>query len=129
MKKYFFSKFSHTSYVKLQQAYFNESNKYGSWKLIGYTAPGTNDVNAGTSATNNFEYAGGTAITEANSTSAVSGVWTANNIAKLNDCAKGATANWSLATGAVGTSGQDSYTATVADACKPLTPTFDKIGK
>lgn len=113
----------------MQQAYFNESNKYGSWKLIGYTAPGTNDVTAGTSATNNFEYAGGNAITEANSTLAVTGVWTANNIAKLNECAKGtSTANWSLATGAVGTSGQDSYSATVAENCKSLTPTFDKIG-
>ena len=96
--------------------------------MIGYTAPGTNNVNAGTSATNNFEYAGGTAITEANSTSAVTGVWTANNIAKLNDCDKGTSANWSLATGEVGTSGQDSYTATVAANCKSLTPTFDKIG-
>ena len=122
--------FTFTSYVKLQQAYFNESNKYGSWKLIGYAAPGINDVNAGTSATNNFEYAGGNAITEANSTSAVERVWTANNIAKLNECAKGTSAaNWSLATGAVGTSGQDSYSATVATNCKSLTPTFDKIGK
>lgn len=113
----------------MQQAYFNESNKYGSWKLIGYTAPGTNDVTAGTSATNNFNYAGGNAITDANSTSAVEGVWTANNIAKLNECATGKSPNWSLKTGAVGTSGQDSYTATVAADCKSLTPTFDKIGK
>lgn len=112
----------------MQQAYFNESNKYGSWKLIGYTAPGTNNVNAGTSATNNFEYAGGNTITEANSTSAVTGVWTANNIAKLNECARGTSPNWSLATGLVGTTGQDSYTATVAENCKSLTPTFDKIG-
>ena len=112
----------------MQQAYFNESNKYGSWKLIGYTAPGTNDVENGKSATNNFEYAGGNAITEANSTSAVTGVWTANNIAKLNECAKGTSANWSLATGAVGTDGQDSYKATVAADCKSLTPTFDNIG-
>ena len=98
--------------------------------MIGYTAPGTNDVNNGTSATNNFEYAGGNVITENNSTSAVTGVWTANNIAKLNECTKGtAAANWSLATGAVGTSGQDSYSATVAANCKSLTPTFDKIGK
>ena len=113
----------------MQQAYFNESNKYGSWTLIGYTAPGTNNTTAGTSATNNFEYAGGNAITDANSTSAVTGVWTANNIAKLNDCEKGTSANWSLATGAVGTTGQDSYKATVAATCKPLTPTFEKIGQ
>lgn len=112
----------------MQQAYFSESNTYGGWTLIGYTAPGTNGVNNGTSATNNFEYAGGNAITEANSTSAVTGVWTANNIAKLNECAKGASANWSLATGKVGTTGQDSYKATVAENCKSLTPTFDKIG-
>ena len=114
----------------MQDAYVSEAGEYyGSWKVIGYTAPGTNNVTAGTSATNNFEYAGGNAITEANSTSAVTGVWTANNIAKLNECAPGSSAaNWSIATDLVGTTGQDSYSATVAADCKSLTPTFDKIG-
>ena len=27
-------------YVKLQDAYASEANKVGSWKLIGYVAPG-----------------------------------------------------------------------------------------
>ena len=38
------------TYVKLQQAYFSESNKAGGWQLIGYMAPGEN------SSTTNFSY-------------------------------------------------------------------------
>ncbi|MBQ3840852.1 MAG: type II secretion system protein, partial [Fibrobacter sp.] len=28
------------TYVKLQDAYFSEKNKFGGWELIGYVAPG-----------------------------------------------------------------------------------------
>ena len=121
--------FFYTSYVKLQQAYVNEANKYGPWNLIGYTAPGT-AANDGSSSTTNFTYSGAT-VSESGVTDAVTGAWKANNIATLNDCAPGtSSANWTVSTVAIGSDGQDSYTAAVANTdCKALTPTFDKIGQ
>lgn len=122
--------FTFTSYVKLQQAYVNEANKYGPWNLIGYTAPGT-AANDGSSSTTNFTYSEAT-VSESGVTDAVSGAWKANNIATLNDCTPGASgaANWTVSTVAIGSDGQDSYTAAVANTdCKALTPTFDKIGQ
>ena len=125
-----------STYVKLQQAYFAESLKAGGWTLIGYTAPGNG------AATTNFVYGiGGIAEnTTANVSSETVG-WTADNLANLNECAKGSqtagknnatTANWkvSVIQGA-GTSNQELvFTAAVNGAgCTALTPTFDKIGK
>lgn len=122
--------------MKLQQAYFAESLKAGGWTLIGYTAPGNG------AATTNFVYGiGGIAEnTTANVSSETVG-WTADNLANLNECAKGSqtagknnatTANWkvSVIQGA-GTSNQELvFTAAVNGAgCTALTPTFDKIGK
>lgn len=103
----------------------NEANKYGPWNLIGYTAPGNNGTTA------NFTYSGAT-VDESGVTAAVTGAWKANNIATLNDCTPGTngSANWTVSTVAIGSDGQDSYEAAVANtACKALTPTFDKIGK
>ena len=125
-----------STYVKLQQAYFAESLKAGGWTLIGYTAPGNG------AATTNFVYGiGGIAEnTTANVSSETVG-WTADNLANLNECAKGSqtagknnatTANWkvSVIQGA-GTSNQELvFTAAVNGAgCTALTPTVDKIGK
>ena len=125
-----------STYVKLQQAYFAESLKAGGWTLIGYTAPGNG------AATTNFVYGiGGIAEnTTANVSSETVG-WAADNLANLNECAKGSqtagknnatTANWkvSVIQGA-GTSNQELvFTAAVNGAgCTALTPTFDKVGK
>ena len=109
----------------MQQAYYSENNLAGGWTLIGYTAPGNNGTTA------NFTYSGAT-VDESGVTAAVTGAWKANNIATLNDCTPGAggSANWTVSTVAIGSDGQDSYEAAVANtACKALTPTFDKIGK
>ena len=74
-------RFSPTSYVKLQQAYFNESNKYGSWKLIGYTAP--NDGQ-----TTNFVYGiGSIALDNSTAVNSETVGWQASNGKALNDCA------------------------------------------
>lgn len=125
-----------SSYVKLQDAYAAESNQLGGWELIGYTAPGNS------AATTNFVYGIGS-IAE-NTTADVASVtvgWTADNLANLNECAKGTqttgkntatTANWKVSvTQGTGTSNQDLvFTANVNGAgCTALTPTFDKIGK
>jgi len=131
-----FRVFLATSYVKLQQAYFSESLKAGGWTLIGYSAPGTNGL------TTNFAYGLG-AIAENTAVDAGEAKvgWTADNLANLNECAKGSqtagkntatTANWKVSViQGSGTSNQELvFTAAVNGAgCTALTPTFDKIGK
>ena len=63
----------------MQQAYFSESNTYGGWTLIGYTAP--NDGK-----TTNFVY--GIGDLSLNNSAAVSSEtvgWQASNEKALND--------------------------------------------
>ena len=61
--------------MKLQQAYFSESNKAGGWELIGYAAPNNG-------ATTNFAYGIGAigvqASTDLDETGKVG--WTAMNL-------------------------------------------------
>ena len=92
--------------------------------MIGYTAPGDDGV------TTNFTFtAVGLLADNASATVATANVWTAKNNTKMNDCVSAAN-NWTISTGAIGSAGQDTYTAAVANVdCKALTPTFDKIGK
>ncbi len=81
----FFIVFPFTSYVKLQQAYVSEAAAYGSWKLIGYTAPGDGGV------TTNFTFtAVGLLADNASATVATENVWTAKNNTKMNDCVSAA---------------------------------------
>ena len=125
MKKYFFSKFSPTSYVKLQQAYFSESNVYGGWTLIGYTAPGTDGK------TTNFTFTPAAGLAANGTTSAATqGAWQAANNVKLNDC--GPAVHWQVNLEKVDDS-QEGYEAVMAadtdGACQSLTPTFTNIGK
>ncbi len=117
------------TYVKLQQAYFSESNKLGGWQLIGYMAP------SGTKAseTTNFQYKVGD-IGTTDGVDATDGDkvgWVAHNLANLNECQIGD--NWTIGMkkAADATKGADVvFTATVVGAgCNALTPTFDKIGK
>ena len=117
------------TYVKLQQAYFSESNLVGTWTLIGYKAPG-NTGNSG-SATTNFTYTGTLAAAASTSVSAAD-AWQAANNVQLNDCQ--ATTNWGVAvtpTTAGSAQGADvSFNATVtAGGCEALTPSFSLIGK
>ena len=118
------------TYVKLQQAYFSESNKIGTWTLIGYKAPGSNTTNKGV--TTNFTYEGKlTSAQTSNPTTKNS--WTAKNNTQLNDC--GATqVNWWVdpsVTNANASTGADiAFTAGVTPGgCESLTPTFSNIGK
>jgi type IV pilus assembly protein PilA len=119
------------TYVKMQQAYFSESNFVGSWTLIGYKAPGTGDATTG-SATTNFTYTPGT-ITGGSTDQAVANAWSANNNVKLNDCTPAAN-NWT-----VNVTPNNASTSSAADVsfeskvsnneCRALTPTFETIGK
>lgn len=112
------------TYVKLQQAYFSESNAYGGWTLIGYTAPAGGE-------SNNFKFTGGSTLAvDGTTTAAVGDAWEAENKVKLNDCAPGK--NWVVALDAINADDpKDAYDATVAGGadCTALTPTFTNIGK
>jgi hypothetical protein len=120
----------------LQDAYANENSKVGSWKLIGYIAPGEVDASserAYKSATSAFNYF------ESSSEDGTEAAWGADNTGKLNECGVGtATAvngsHWSVtATPAdedddAASVGEVKYEATVAADCAALTPSFTKIG-
>ena len=116
------------TYVKLQQAYFSEAMKIGTWSLIGYKAPGSNTSNQGV--TTNFIYSSTMdgATTEAQTGGAA---WKAHNKNVLNDC--GAGDNWwvnvSMNAASSSTGGDVTFDAGVtAGGCAGLTPTFDTIG-
>jgi prepilin-type N-terminal cleavage/methylation domain-containing protein len=117
------------TYVKMQQAYFSESNYVGSWTLIGYKAPGTGDATG--SATTNFTYTPAT-ITGGSTDQAVANAWSANNKVKLNDCTPAAN-NWAVKVtpnNATGSAAADvAFESKVtSDGCRALTPTFETIG-
>lgn len=115
------------TYVKLQQAYFAEKNYYGGWTVIGYTAPGGSSGT--TSSTTNFTYSADNIGATDETSAATMGVWTASNIANLNECVAGK--NWQIDVAAAGDGVLDKYTATVNNkaTCLQLTPNFEKIGK
>jgi hypothetical protein len=109
----------------LQQAYFSESNVYGGWTLIGYTAPGTDGK------TTNFTFTPAAGLAANGSTSAATpGAWQAANNVKLNDCT--AAVHWQVDLKKVENS-QEGYEAKMVSdnsgACQSLTPTFTNIGK
>ena len=115
------------TYVKLQQAYFSESNVMGGWVLIGYVGPGASDAGAnGSSHTTNFSYSGNLGVSDTTSTTTTG--WQANSIPVLNDCP--ANSAWTVSV--VKSNAEVSFTAatpTGQAGCKALTPTFDKIGQ
>ena len=106
-------------YVKLQEAYASESNKMGGWKMIGYQAPGS-----ATDGTTNFSYTG-SITTDAATTEAATDAWAATSKVALNDCPNGS--KWNINTTIASATGVVSFTAQVASACAPLTPSFTQI--
>ena len=125
-------------YVKLQDAYVSESNKVGSWKLIGYVAPGAKSASEEGA---NFKYYAGTSpAIDATEGLALSGeggfaesvVWGAVNTAALNECAlqsetAAANANWKVSAKAASNGNSLLYKAEVSTNCKQLTPTFEAL--
>lgn len=115
----------------------SESNKVGSWKLIGYVAPGAKKAEEEGSTTN-FAYKAGNPDVDGDATDITSfktatKVWGAANIVALNECeiqAKTAgldDAHWSISITA--NSNGNSVTYTANTSCTQLTPTFENIGK
>ncbi len=121
------------TYIKLQDAYVSESNAVGSWKLIGYVAPGSTSA-ASAGQTTNFDYtAGETIAVNASSATAIQNfnaiTWQAKNRVALNECAVIDANVWTITTAAATNGNSVTYTAAVSDNCLQLTPTFNKIGK
>ena len=115
------------TYIKLQDAFASESNKAGTWKSIGYVAPGA--AAAGSSGvTTNFTYTGGIEadVEIAEGTPNAAAGWNASNNVALNDCKIG-TGAWKVAVTAASNGNSLTYVATTA--CGELTPSFAKIGK
>ena len=127
-------------YVKLQDAYASEANKFGSWKLIGYVAPGAKSAGDIGETTNFKYYAGTSPAIDAAEGKPLSGdgafeeqaVWGAVNVAALNECAiqdetTAGAANWKVTAKAADNGNSLLYKAEVSTNCKPLTPTFDAL--
>lgn len=118
--------------MKLQDAYVSESNKVGSWKLIGYVAPGSTSASTA-GQTTNFDYTAGETVALTADAVDIANfnaiTWQAKNRVALNDCAVANDNVWTITTAAATNGNSVTYTAAVADNCKQLTPTFDKIGK
>lgn len=118
-------------YVKLQDAFVVERNKYSTWTDIGYKGPGEN-INEGSSESTNFSYKDG--VSEATEiTTAQEKALTIDNKTKLNDCAAHTTGTgtWyvNVDKAASADDGAVSYTANSDDAnCKALTPSFSDVG-
>lgn len=111
------------TYVKLQEAYASEANAIGSWKMIGYVAPGA--AKAGDQGTTtNFTYTSGMTTESVAITDGATGAWKAVNNVALNECSSG---NWQIDVVNSGTGNSVKYNATTT--CAQLTPTFEKIGK
>ena len=116
------------TYVKLQDAYAAESNKLGTWKLIGYTAPGTK-ADDNEFSTTSFKYTGAAKDAvdlEKDDGADIADAWKAEALVALNDCAKGKT--WSIEV--KGTPNAVSYEGSYSDQtnCEALTPNFTNIG-
>ena len=122
----------------MQDAYANENSKVGSWKLIGYIAPGKVDPSnegaykSATSAFNYFE-----SFTE--DEDGTEAAWGADNTGKLNECGVGTASavdgsHWSVSATPAGKGdnaasvGEVKYEAEVDTDCEALTPSFTKIG-
>lgn len=122
-------------YVKLQNAFIAEKgDSVGNWFTIGYSGPGTmtkSSTSNSNSKSVNFVYseAVGAAIKQL-TTTAITG-WTADNLAKLNDCVAHTTAGtgtWKLTMAAGTSAGEITYTPTGDGGdCQVLTPTFANI--
>ena len=124
-----------TTYIKLQDAYVSESNAVGSWKLIGYVAPGSTSASTEGSTTN-FAYTAGTDLPVAGSTLSIETVgstgkvtWQAKNLVALNECAVADANKWTITTKAATNGNSVTYDAAVSDNCRQLTPSYEKIGK
>ena len=125
------------TYVKLQDAYASETGAAGSWKLIGYIAPGAKDQsNDKKYSTNVFDYTDEFSGAKDNTTMvgnlSKNDGWKAEAKTALNDC--GIKSTWEMSMDAAGTGDAIAYTAKIVPAassdstdCASLTANFGNI--
>ena len=130
------------SYVKLQDAYASETGAAGSWKVIGYIAPGAKDAsNAKKYSTTVFDYTDEFSPTDTEKettmvgdigTTATEG-WKATAKTALNDCK--IQSYWNIKMKQAGSGASLAYTADITAAsggtktdCSSLTANFSNIG-
>ena len=109
------------SYIAVQNAYLHENNGIGSWKQIGYAAPGNGRSNY-------FEYSGcieGT-IPFSNMEPDMPG-WQASNIDKLNSCK--AQSTWAVVIDPAGEREIDYRQIISSTDCAALTVSWGDVGK
>ena len=124
--------------MKLQDAYASETGAAGTWKLIGYIAPGAKDAsNDKKYSTNVFDYTDeftGTTnnTTMVNQLSSNADGWKAEAKTALNDC--GIKSTWEMSFKQSGTGDALAYTAKIVPAansdstsCASLTAIFGNI--
>lgn len=108
--------------MKLQEAYYSESNAIGNWTIIGYNAPGANNK------TTNFTYSDPTTYTNNTVESTPStDIWKAAANVALNDCPSGS--YWGVK-GSIGSDKKVSFATGLSNdaKCLTLTPNFKNIG-
>ncbi len=117
------------TYVKLQEAYFSESNAIGGWTMIGYKAPAASSAADSISTSgSNFDYSQQGSYTNGTITTAsATALWQAKNKVVLNDCAVSDANVWQIK-GTI-SSALVTFSASTSSICTPLTPTFSKIGQ
>ena len=127
------------TFVKLQDAHASETGAVGTWKMIGYIAPGTktNTESYNTTVfayTNSFTGTGTTGSTMVENLGNNTEGWRATAKTALNDCAN--QSYWSVEMSKSGTGASVSYTSKITDSsntsdnsnCKTLTANFVNIG-
>jgi hypothetical protein len=114
--------------VKLQDAYFSESNHVRNRAIIGYTAPGTAKTSSVGGTTTNFDYSeqGDYADITIATDPTNQLVWQAQARVKLNDC--GTEDTWGVQ--ATVSSAKVTFATGLSDEanCLTLTPNFKNIG-
>ncbi len=115
--------------MKLQEAYFSETNHVGNWAIIGYTAPGNPKTSGVGGLTTNFDYSQQGSYENNTISTDPSGeeVWRSTARVVLNDC--GTDDYWYVEASV--SSAKVSFNANLSDEenCLTLTPTFKNIGK
>ena len=116
----------------------SKANKFSSWYLIGYIAPGAKSASQ-TGVSSNFEYnaSAAPAMNETTGTAladfAKAVVLGAANIAALNECqiqssgTAAASVHWTIKAKKANNGNSVLYKAEVNTKCKQLTPTFEDI--
>ena len=106
------------TWINMQDAFFQEAGRVGTWPEIGYSAPGTASTNKSQYESQVFTFTGAAGVT-----------WTATPKVDLNDCkASVNTDKWSLTAGVRNSDVSISDNST-SQHCKELTASWSSLFK